>query len=266
MGDVYIDPTKLKALPRTIVPDVVAPSNMPAPFPFPALPWFIGLVAIQAMPLSFSVMTFMEYGHQTCDRNAAMYLQGQGVCSICYVIFVGIPMWKRIQWVGALKDAIAESPELATYTTATTLWWFEFGWSMFGLQVAVEASACSTGLKYASETLSAYMFGLGIWLDLLFHIVVPSLMHLYSGQPGADILPPGATYVDPTDSLPKAPPKRKRPPPKRECPRCRHDAIPEELKMCPVCGAFVPPLEVFIKIDKEEQEKEKKRQEDKAKQ
>lgn len=28
MGDVYIDPTKLKGLPRTIVPDVVAAGNV----------------------------------------------------------------------------------------------------------------------------------------------------------------------------------------------------------------------------------------------
>jgi hypothetical protein len=56
-------------------------------------------------------------------------------------------MFKRINWVGALKDAIAESPELPTYALSTTLWWFEFGWTIFGVRNAAEASACSNGLK-----------------------------------------------------------------------------------------------------------------------
>jgi len=73
--------------------------------------------------------------------------QGQAVCSILFVVGVGTLMFKRINWVGALKDAIAESPELPTYALSTTLWWFEFGWTIFGVRNAAEASACSNGLK-----------------------------------------------------------------------------------------------------------------------
>eukprot|EP00613_Pedinella_sp_CCMP2098_P046676 CAMPEP_0171830102 /NCGR_PEP_ID=MMETSP0992-20121227/8053_1 /TAXON_ID=483369 /ORGANISM="non described non described, Strain CCMP2098" /LENGTH=253 /DNA_ID=CAMNT_0012445401 /DNA_START=349 /DNA_END=1108 /DNA_ORIENTATION=+ len=207
------------------------------------------------MPLCFSVRTALQYGHQTCDRNVELYLQGQACISAAFVVLVGVPMWKRINWVGALKDALAESPEIFIYTVAATLWWLEFGWTIFGVRCAAQASACSGGLLYASRTMAGYMMGLGLWIDLVFHIVIPALMHLYSGQPAADILPPGAGHVDgDTASLPPAPQKRKRPPPKRECPKCRHDAIPEELKMCPICGSFVPPLEFFLNKVKQEED------------
>jgi hypothetical protein len=201
-----------------------------------------------------------KHGHQTCDRPVLLYLQGQVIVSAAFVIIVGVPMWKRINWVGSLKDAIAESPEIPIYTITATLWWFELGWTIFGVRNAAQASACSNGLRYSSRIMAGYMMGLGIWLDLAFHILIPSFLHLYSGQPAADILPPGAEYVDPKSSLPPVPPKRKRPPPKRECPRCRHDAIPDELKMCPICGSFVPPLEFFLKkaLDKKDGADEEK--------
>lgn len=256
MGDVYIDPTKLRGLPRTIVPDVVAPGSIKEPPAFPALPWYCMLVCLVAMPLCFSISMLDRYGHQTCDREVVLWLQGQCIISGAFLVVVGIPMWKRINWVGALKDAIAESPELPIYTVTATLWWLQFGWTIFGVRNAAEASACSVGLLYASRTLAGYMMGLGVWLDLLFHIGVPTVMHLYSGQPAADLLPPGSDFVEPRDALPPMPAKRKRPPPKRECPKCRHDKIPDELKMCPICGTFTPPLEYFIKKDKKEDEDE----------
>jgi hypothetical protein len=188
-----------------------------------------------------------------------LYLQGQVAISASFVVLVGIPMWKRINWVGNLKDAVAESPELFIYTIAATLWWCEFGWTIFGVRNAAEASACSEGLKYSSRVMAGYMMGLGVWLDLIFFIGIPALLHLYSGQPASDILPPGADFVEPKSSLPPVPPKRKKPPPKRECPRCRHDDIPEELKMCPICGSFVPPLDFFLNKDKKaEEDKEDK--------
>lgn len=105
------------------------------------------------------------------------------------------------------------------------------------------------------------MMGLGVWLDLGFHILVPSLLHMYSGQPGADLLPPGAGLVEPPDALPPPPPKRKKPPPKRECPKCKLDKIADDLKMCPVCGAFVPPLEYFVQKQQAELEKDKEEKE-----
>jgi len=228
----------------------------PAAPSFPALPWFIALLCLVAMPLCFSITMIRRYGHQTCDRDVLAYLEGQMYTSVIYVVGVGVPMWRRINWVGALKDAIAESPENLPYVVATTLWWFQLGWTFFGVKCAVEAGACSDGLKYASETLAWYMLCLGNWLDLAFHIVIPALLHLYSGQPGADILPPGVDHVDPPNALPPAPPKRKAPPPKRECPKCRLDKIADEYKMCPVCNAFVPPLEYFIKKAQEEKDKD----------
>ena len=195
MADVYIDPTKLRPLPRTVIPEIISPEMMAAPPSFPALPWFIMLICLVSMPLCFSIVMLDSYGHQTCDKEVVLYLQGQAICSCCYVVIVGIPMWKRINWVGNLKDAISESPELAVYTVSTSLWWFEFVWTIFGVRNAVEASACSNGLKYASETLAWYMMCLGVWLDLAFHIGIPAMLHLYSGQPAADILPPGVGCV-----------------------------------------------------------------------
>jgi len=164
-------------------------------------------------------------------------------------------MWKRINFVGSIKDAIAESPDLPVYNISTSLWWFEIVWTVFGVRNAAQASACSSGLKYASATLAGYMMGLGVWLDLAFHIGIPALLHLYSGQPAAEILPPGVDAAGGGSSLPPAPPKRKAAPPKRECPKCRHDEIADALKMCPICGTFVPPLEFFIKKAKETKEK-----------
>jgi len=186
-----------------------------------------------------------------------IWLEGQALISAGFLILVGIPMWRRINWVGDLKDAISEYPELNVYTVATTLWWLEFFWTIYGVWQAAMASACSRGLKYAGHTLAGYMFGLGLWLDLIFHVVVPAYLHLYSGQAAAEVLPPGAMFEEPADSLPPAPPKRKRPPPKRECPRCKHDKIADELKMCPICGQFVPPLEYFQQKEKELQEEDK---------
>lgn len=247
MADVYIDPTNLRPLPRTVVPDLVDSAHMAEPPSFPALPWYATLVCLCAMPLCFSATMLADYGHQTCDKEVVLWLQGQLCVSIGFLTIVGVPMWKRINWVGALKDAVAESPDLPVYYVSTTLWWCEAVLTVFGVRNAAEASACSTGLKYAADTLAGYMMGLGLWLDFLFHIGVPAFLHLYSGQPAADILPPGAGFVDPPSALPPAPPKRKAPPPKRECPKCRHDDIADALKMCPVCGAFVPPLEYFLK-------------------
>ena len=40
------------------------------------------------------------------------------------------------------------------------------------------------------------MLCLGNWIDLGFHIIIPALLHLYSGQPGADIMPPGVDFVE----------------------------------------------------------------------
>jgi hypothetical protein len=109
------------------------------------------------------------------------------------------------------------------------------------------------------------MLGLGVWLDLFFHVLGPSLLHVYSGQPGADVLPPGVGFVEPPDSLPPPPPKRKKPPPQRECPKCKLDAVADDLKLCPVCGAFVPPLEYFVQkqqaeLSKDKEEKKKQEQ------
>ena len=62
------------------------------------------------------------------------------------------PSYEPIQ-VGSLKDALAEIPELWQYTVSTTIWWFEFGTTLFGVYCAAEASACSSGLRYAASTL-----------------------------------------------------------------------------------------------------------------
>jgi hypothetical protein len=94
------------------------------------------------------------------------------------------------------------------------------------------------------------MMGFGVWLDLLFHIVIPAMLHLYSGQAAAEIIPPGAMIPEPGVALPPKPPKRKRPPPKRECPRCKNDNVPDNLKLCQVCGQFVPPLHFFLEKKK----------------
>jgi hypothetical protein len=234
---------------------------MPPPPIFPALPWFIALIALITMPFCFGITMWKRHKQGTCDRPIALYLIGQVFISASFVVLIGIPNWKRVNLVGHLKDATAEYPEVRLYTLSTAIWWVEFGWTIFGVRNAAEADACSTNLKYSANTLAGYMMGLGLWLDFGFHILIPALLHMYSGQPAADLLPPGSEFIEPGDSLPPAPPKRKAPPPQRECPKCLHTEIPEELKMCPICGAFVPPLEAFIKKDKEEKEKEKEKAE-----
>jgi hypothetical protein len=200
----------------------------------------------------------------TCDRPVSLYLIGQVFITSAFVVFVGLPMWRRINMIGSLRDTLAEYPEIRLYSVGTIIWWTEFGWTVFGVRNAAEASACSTWLKYSADTLAGYMMGLGLWLDLGFHIIIPAMLHMYSGQPAADILPPGAV-IETNDALPLAPPKRKRPPPKRECPKCKFTDIEEALKMCPICGAFVPPLEAFIKKEKEALAKEKENAESKKK-
>lgn len=232
---------------------------------FPALPWFIVLILISLMPFIFAYTMWKRHASGTCDRPVAVYLLGQVFITSGFVVLVGLPMWRRINMIGNLKDTLAEYPEIRLYSIGTILWWLEFSWTIFGVRNAAEASACSSQLKYSANTLAGYMMGLGMWIDLLFHIIIPALLHMYSGQPAADILPPG-TVVETSDSLPAAPPKRKRPPPKRECPKCRFDDIAEELKMCPICGAFVPPLEAFIKKEKEDLAKEKEKEAGKKKQ
>ena len=69
MADIYIDPTKLRPLPRTIVPDVVNPANIPPPPALPALPWLVVCLALTAMPFAFSLVMISRYGRGTCDRN-----------------------------------------------------------------------------------------------------------------------------------------------------------------------------------------------------
>ena len=87
------------------------------------------------------------------------------------------------------------------------------------------------------------MLGCGCWLNCAFYVAAPTLLHLSSGQPGADLIPPGGSVPEPAAALPPPPPKRKKAAPKRECPRCRAtDEIPPNLKLCPICGAFVPPI------------------------
>ena len=172
-----------------------------------------------------------------------LYLRCQFAASCGYVFLVAPSYWRRINWVGSLKDGLAEMPELWQYTLSTTIWWFEFGTTLFGVYCAAEASACSSGLRYASETLGGYMLGCGCWLNCAFFVVVPTFLHLYSGQPGSDLIPPGATIEEPAIALPPPPPRRKKAPPKRECPRCRAtDEIAPNLKLCPICGTFVPPI------------------------
>lgn len=236
MGDVYIDPSKLRSLPRSIVPDVVR--HIPPPPKLPALPWLFVCLVLMAMPFGFSLSMLFKHGKGTCDRNVVLYLQLQVTSSIAYIV-VAVAYWKRINWVGDLKDALAEIPELWQYVASTMIWWFEFGASLFGCICAAQASACSSGLRYASETLAGYMLGCGCWLNFAFFIGVPCFLHIYSGQPGSDLVPPGATLMQVPDSLPKPPPKRKVSPPKRECPRCRaSDEIPLALKLCPVSSSF----------------------------
>jgi len=217
------------------------------------------------MPFSFGLAMYKKHGHGTCDRPVTVYLMGQVFISGAYVVLVGLPMWRRINMLGNLKDAIAEYPEIRIYSLSTMIWWTELGWTIFGVRNAAEADACSANLKYSVNTLAGYMMGLGIWIDFIFHIGIPAYLHMYSGQPASDLFPPGTNFIETSDSLPPAPAKRKAPAPKRECPKCRHTEIPQELKMCPICGAFVPPLEAFIKKDKEEKEKEKEKAEAKKK-
>ena len=69
MADVYIDPKKLRPLPRTVVPDVVNLEHLAKPPTFVALPWLGVLIALVAMPLCFSISMLFQYGHQTCDKE-----------------------------------------------------------------------------------------------------------------------------------------------------------------------------------------------------
>ena len=104
MADVYIDPTKLRPLPRTIVPDVVAPGQLPPPAALPALPWLLVCLALTVMPLVFSFTMISRFGQGACDRDVLLYLQCQLAASLGYLFLVAIPMWKRINWVCCDKE------------------------------------------------------------------------------------------------------------------------------------------------------------------
>ena len=122
-GDTFVDPTALRPLPRTIVPDVVVKIK---PARFPWFPYVFVLLAINAFPGTWSIYQYHHHQHEACEQDLHSYLRIQGAISCAYVAGVGVPIARRIQWVGSLRDTVSEIPELWVYYVATSLVWFEF--------------------------------------------------------------------------------------------------------------------------------------------
>lgn len=256
--DVFVDPTRLRPLPRTVVPEMVKTIKPPR---CPAMPYFIVVVLLNLMPCTWSFYQYHYHQNEACDKDLQGFLNLQRYIGVGYIVLVAVPMWRRINWVGSLRDTISEMPELWVYWASTSLVWTEFINLMLGSIYHASARACSDNLLYAGQVLIGWQWFSVCFLQFPFHIVLPSMMHIYAGQPASDIFPRGTEPPEPEVSLPPMPPKKKIKP-KRECLKCKYKMGGDEMKMCPVCGAYVPTLAEQIEAaDEDKDEKDAKEKE-----
>ena len=63
--DVFVDPTRLRPLPRTVVPEMVKTIKPPR---CPAMPYFIVVVLLNLMPCTWSFYQYHYHQNEACDK------------------------------------------------------------------------------------------------------------------------------------------------------------------------------------------------------